>query len=97
MSKSRKTVSVAKVLAGVNAYLASDSPHITPEMRHGASVVLHSVLHDSGNYEGFGYQTIPGKQYFDAQTHEWVMSDESRRFYYVAPGLKTGLDTHSPI
>ena len=93
--KSRKTTSVLSILDGVNAYLASD--YSTPESRVGAAVMLHSVLHDTGNYDGFTYLNPQGMIHnpkFEAgsshpdKSNPWIVVDDSRRCYYINPNLR---------
>jgi hypothetical protein len=80
----RKTISVALITERVNHLLAyrvglGDSvARLTPEQayRRGAASVLESVLHETGNYHGFGYVDAV----FDAGV--LVSGDESRRTYY---------------
>ena len=57
MAKARKTFNVEAVKAKVNA-LMLNSKDDAADVRQGASMVLESILHDSGNYRGFGYLTV---------------------------------------
>ena len=56
---SRKTVSVADVLERANFALAREN--LSQETKRGISLVLESILHDSGNYSGFSYLEGVGK------------------------------------
>jgi hypothetical protein len=78
--KSHKTVKIETLLAQGNAYLAS--AHSSPESRVGAYVLLEGALHAAKRYRGWGLLEIPGQQFFDESSQKWVISDESRRFYY---------------
>lgn len=81
----RKTVSVSWVAERINNLLAyrvslGDSiARLTPEQayRRGAASVLESILHETGNYHGFGYLDV------DRTTDPPTIPDESRRQYNV--------------
>lgn len=86
MSRRRKTVEVEKIRGWVNTLLSHEELHIvrsygdvTPEQayRLSAASLLEAVLHETGNYAGFGYRLAPGEQYQEGVT------DESRRVYYT--------------
>jgi hypothetical protein len=51
MSKSKKTIPVAKVLYMANFYLSH--PDTTPEGRRAIAGMIEGILHDTGNYVGF--------------------------------------------
>ena len=89
--RKRQTVKVADVLAKVNHLLAhggslpatdtvSGEPLTTEQAyRLGAASVLESILHDSGNYQGFGYLNT-SRDDDDAV----VIPDKTRRAYYTS-------------
>lgn len=92
----RKTYGVKALVERVNTMLATPNStlwmkapgkdrDLTPEeaFRMGMISVLESVLHETGNYKGFGYQT--GVITWDVDVHPPVpvsFSDETRRIYY---------------
>jgi hypothetical protein len=84
MSK-RKTVSVRLVTERVNHLLAyresrgAGIARLSPEQayRAGAASVLALILHETGNYAGFGYLDV------DHTADPPIIPDESRRQYYV--------------
>lgn len=91
----RKTVNVNTVRDRVNGMLQTpDSSlyltapgkdrELTPAeaIRIGAIAVLESILHESGNYRGFGYQ--PGIVNYpdDGDPDKVTFGDETRRVYY---------------
>ncbi len=84
--KTRKTVEIETLLRQGNAYLAA--PHTTEQNRVGAYVLLEGALHAANRYKGWGLLVIPGKQFFSTvkdnefPNGRWIISDESRRFYY---------------
>jgi hypothetical protein len=72
---SRKTIPVETLTAKVNSMLALST--CSPVERLAMADVLEAVLHDTGNYRGFGY--------LDAKFNEsgkLVSGDDSRRRYY---------------
>lgn len=86
----RKTVKVSELRDRVNgALLAKDSSlwlrapgkdrELTPAeaLRMGMISVLESVLHETGNYRGFGYQEMRR-----TEDGEYEIADETRRVYY---------------
>ena len=78
MARIRKTASIASILKRTNYRLAHS--RCTPEGRTGMYMVLESILHDAGLYQGFGYITreqmfdnelsteLPGISYYDSRT-----------------------------
>lgn len=52
----RKTIKVDRVKELVNAYL-QNSWDKNRDLRLGNAVVLEQILHETGNYNGFGYLT----------------------------------------
>lgn len=52
----RKTVNVEKVRDRVNILLAN--PKVSDDYRLGAAAILESILHDTGNYQGYSYVGI---------------------------------------
>lgn len=87
----RKTFSVTEIRDSVNYLLAHNetragqAPEEAVAFRMGAASVLEKILHDTGNYRGFGYldsEVVPdwarredGKVLRDGY-------DDSRRIYY---------------
>lgn len=49
---SRKTIPVADIKDRINKYLATILSH---DAKQGFVVLLESILHDTGNYQGFEY------------------------------------------
>lgn len=88
---SRKTISVLSLLERANKALANDyAPGAVPNAfsssaesarayRLGIAGFIEGVLHDSGNYVGYGYLDSP----FVAG-----VTDESRRSYYYSLALQ---------
>jgi hypothetical protein len=80
---SRKTVSVLSLLEQANKRLAVVSPHDSDALgrayRHGICSFIERILHDSGNYAGFGYLDSP---------YVAGVTDESRRSYYYSPAMR---------
>jgi len=50
----RKTIKVTEIKESVNQFL-QDSHDDLAGNRRGAMMVLESILHSTGNYQGFGY------------------------------------------
>ena len=82
MSRARKAVDVSWLRDKINfglAYRDRKLPaDLTPEQayRRGMASVLELVLHETGNYKGFGYLDI------DFTVDPPHIPDESRRVYY---------------
>lgn len=87
----RKTSTVSNVLNRVNHMLRTPDSSLrleglTPEQafRLGAASLLETILHETGNYRGFNYQSeqfLPAEE----QTADQVLKpdhDSTRRFYY---------------
>ena len=88
----RKTVCVSSILEDVNHLLATNV--VSPESRWVAISLLEKILHDTGNYRGFGYlnhKDVPVNQKPGIQVDDlgntlpyeqrFVNCDETRRFY----------------
>lgn len=63
----RKTVSVQSLLDHANFQLARKDDEATPEFKAGVCVMLHKVLHDSGNYMGFSFLAHRGKSVWEIE------------------------------
>lgn len=85
----RKTVRVADLVTKVNQYLAVEQPYLesadgmalaaAQAWRRSVASLLESVLHETGNYRGFGYQA--GVLDHSGGSPE-MTGDETRRIYY---------------
>lgn len=71
--KKRKTVDVSFIRESVNHSLANSTA--SDEVRYGMISVLERILHETGNYRGYGYAPIDKP--FDRENF-----DDSRRHYY---------------
>jgi len=49
----RKTANVQELKEYANIHLARTDEHATKEFKQGIYVMLHNILHVSGNYKGF--------------------------------------------
>lgn len=91
MSKSRKTVAIADVVAKVNRMIEV-SPDDHKQGRYALATLLESVLLDTDNYAGYNYLTSEFKK--DGEAGIWdnlpnppssqlrVGYDDSRRVYF---------------
>ena len=52
----RKTVDVLMLLKWANKNLAREDEFATVDFKCGICTMIDMVLHESGNYEGFGFQ-----------------------------------------
>ena len=52
----RKTVDVLMLLKWANKNLAREDEFATVDFKCGICTMIEMVLHESGNYEGFGFQ-----------------------------------------
>lgn len=83
----RKTISVDEIRGMVNTRLgAPDEPDrdITPQQayRLGVASLLEQILHQTGNYRGFGYQAGQVTHYGTSPQDPSVITDETRRVYF---------------
>jgi len=102
MAKHRKTVDVSEVLAKANAFLAREDAYVTADMRMGVAIMIESILHATGNYEGYnflGWTREGGCNRWRALNDPNAdkapfIGDETRRVYYsrreAAPRLRKG-------
>lgn len=95
MTVSRKTIDVDTVRDWVNTRLATPDSTLymkapgkdrdmTPEeaFRMGIASLLESILHNTGNYRGFGYQDGQITRYAEGPGDRPDITDETRRVYY---------------
>ena len=52
----RKTVDVLMLLKWANKNLAREDEFATVDFKSGICTMIEMVLHESGNYDGFGFQ-----------------------------------------
>ena len=69
----RKTVTIIALLDYANKMLRDSKPELIGQ-REGIAALLEAMLHETGNYGGFGY------------IHGWPNDDETRRVYYRKVG-----------
>tara|TARA_R110001592_G_scaffold53419_3_gene163757 strand:- start:7 stop:258 length:252 start_codon:yes stop_codon:yes gene_type:complete len=82
--RSKKNVGVVEMIDYANMQLARTDDFATREFKTGISIMVETVLHKSGNYDGFGFLNRDAKQ-------EETNSDGSEfynRFYYTSNKLK---------
>ena len=88
----RKTIPVARIRELVNFRLTIEPYLAMPgkdrEMNAGEAYrmalasLLESVLHETGNYRGFGYQEGQVTRHADGPGDSPDITDETRRVYY---------------
>ena len=71
----RKTHSVGRILAKANWQLQKPDSMISLEQKQIICMMIESVLHETGNYEGFGY--------IDDETPALLSPRGYRRRYYI--------------
>ena len=71
----RKTHSVGRILAKANWQLQKPDFMISLDQKRVICIMIESVLHETGNYEGFGY--------IDDETPALLSPEEYRRRYYI--------------
>lgn len=83
----RKTFEVSQFRVWINDRLASDT--LSPHEKYGLMCALYHILHETGNYKGFGYvykddvrPCFPDKVGAEACNPEWDMTRDMRRKYY---------------
>lgn len=95
--RNRTTFNVADLLWKVNFFLKNSKPEQVAERLANANL-LSSILHDTGNYKGFGYleQTVVDNFAFSTDVNHSTtrisLGDESRMVYYVSNKLKPDYD-----
>ena len=90
----RKTYAVSDLLARLNRMLTTPESSLylkcpgkdremTPAeaFRMGMISIVESVLHETDNYKGFGYQGDVMREVHDGP-FQWEITDETRRVYY---------------
>ena len=75
MAAGRKTHSVGRMLAKANWQLQKPDFMITLDQKRIICMMIESVLHETGNYEGYGY--------IDDKTPAMLSPQEYRRIYYI--------------
>jgi hypothetical protein len=75
MAAGRKTHSVGRMLAKANWQLQKPDSMITLDQKRIICMMIESVLHETGNYEGYGY--------IDDKTPAMLSPQEYRRIYYI--------------
>ncbi len=93
----KKTLKVEALRNKINAMLNDSHGEDTEHVRQGYINVLESVLHDTGNYDGFRYldwsdmqhleNELPGVNFekgstLSCEATRFVNTDETRRFYF---------------
>ena len=83
----RKTFNVSEFRDYVNSKLVLD--YLSDAEKYGLLSALDHVLHETGNYKGFGYvykddvrPCFPDKVGAEASNPAWNMSRDVRRKYY---------------
>lgn len=82
MSLPRKTFSVAELVWKCNYFCARSKPEQIAE-RQATISLTSSILHDTGNYKGFGYLEL--MKIADGQL---TIDDESRVVFYISDTLR---------
>ena len=95
---SRKTFSVLALTQRTNAYLATDAKR-DGAARQALMTILESVLHETGNYNGFKYltaknidianatpgiNTTPDGQFIDDYRARFAGTDRTRVEYFIS-------------
>jgi hypothetical protein len=75
----KKTQPVADILAFANYQLARTDEFANAEYKAGICVMIERVLHDTGNYEGFGF--------LDNSDSETGTLGYYSRFYTFSPSI----------
>jgi len=86
----RKTISVKDLVILANHALTGSGSMFTPEYRKGVCGLISTVLHTTGNYEGFRYldarEVPPGEKpgiVYGLELNPNEFPDETRRAYYL--------------
>ena len=76
MTRKRQTFFVAELRDYVNAVL--DRDHLTDEQRLAVALTLEHVLHETGNYRGYGYKKLVKVSGLD----QYEPENETQRRYF---------------
>ena len=82
--RSKKNVGVVEMIDYANMQLARTDEFATREFKAGISVMVETVLHKSGNYDGFGFLNTNAKP----EETNCEGSEFYNRFYYTSNKLK---------
>ena len=82
---SRKTINVAKMLYWANFQLARQDEIADQAYKQGVCDMIEHILHDTGNYRGFGYHQSEGfeptKDNYQYFSRYYFVSDKIRENY----------------
>lgn len=82
---SRKTINVAKMLYWANFQLARQDEVADQAYKQGICDMIEHILHDTGNYRGFGYHQSEGfeptKDNYQYFSRYYFVSDKIRENY----------------
>ena len=82
---SRKTINVAKMLYWANFQLARQDEIADQAYKQGICDMIEHILHDTGNYRGFGYHQTEGfeptKDNYQYFSRYYFVSDKIRENY----------------
>ncbi len=82
---SRKTINVAKMLYWANFQLARQDEIADQAYKQGICDMIEHILHDTGNYRGFGYHQSEGfeptKDNYQYFSRYYFVSDKIRENY----------------
>ena len=82
---SRKTINVAKMLYWANFQLARQDEIADQAYKQGICDMIEHILHDTGNYRGFGYHQSEGfeptRDNYQYYSRYYFVSDKIRENY----------------
>ena len=82
---SRKTINVAKMLYWANFQLARQDEVADQAYKQGICDMIEHILHDTGNYRGFGYHQSEGfeptRDNYQYYSRYYFVSDKIRENY----------------
>ena len=83
---SRKTINVAKMLYWANFQLARQDEVADQAYKQGICDMIEHILHDTGNYRGFGYHRAsegyePTRDNYQYFSRYYFVSDKIRENY----------------
>jgi len=94
--RSKKNVGVVEMIDYANMQLARTDEFATREFKTGISIMIETVLHKSGNYDGFAFLNTNARltvingitQLSNSEETNCDGSEFYNRFYYTSNKLK---------
>ena len=88
LNMAKKTINVAKILYWANWQLARTDSEADDAYKQGICHMIEEILHETGNYKGFGYHQTeaftPTKDNYHYFSRYYLVHDKIRSDYNIA-------------